>query len=189
MGVKGRRSRIKAGDKHHYLTAIKPAGYKIWNKNPPKKYGQWLFRCDCGTEVVCVVMTVLVGYPKSCGCILEGTKFRLKPGEAAFNLLFAIYKSNADKNSREFTLTREEFRELTSKNCYYCDEHPRQTVKHPRLKGNYLHNGLDRVDNTVGYISTNVVPCCQFCNKAKLDRPVEEFLTWAKRIYQKQCQL
>jgi hypothetical protein len=24
--------------------------------------------------------------------------------------------------------------------------------------------GIDRVDNSIGYVTSNIVPCCQICN-------------------------
>ncbi len=46
----------------------------------------------------------------------------------------------------------------------------------------YIYNGIDRTDNDLGYITTNVVPCCATCNYAKKGKTVEEFFTWARRI-------
>jgi hypothetical protein len=53
--------------------------------------------------------------------------------------------------------------------------------------GEYLYNGLDRVDNTKGYIISNIVSCCGQCNRAKGILSQEEFLQWLKRAsnYQK----
>lgn len=36
-------------------------------------------------------------------------------------------------------------------------------------------NGVDRIDNLVGYTDGNCVPCCQSCNIAKNSFSVEEF--------------
>jgi hypothetical protein len=49
--------------------------------------------------------------------------------------------------------------------------------------GNYKYNGLDRVDNNRGYEKDNIVPCCETCNKAKLQMSLGEFLNWIKRVY------
>jgi hypothetical protein len=37
------------------------------------------------------------------------------------------------------------------------------------------------MDNTCGYTSDNVVPCCKTCNMAKRDMTVQEFTSWLKR--------
>lgn len=44
-------------------------------------------------------------------------------------------------------------------------------------------NGLDRVDNSIGYIESNVVPCCYICNKMKGELPVEDFLRHLNNIF------
>lgn len=51
------------GQKFNHLTAIKVAGRD--------KYGRatWLFRCDCGKEVVIGLNNVRTGNTKSCGCL------------------------------------------------------------------------------------------------------------------------
>ena len=38
-------------------------------------------------------------------------------------------------------------------------------------------------DQEKDYMIDNVVPCCDFCNKAKGSKTKEEFLSWVKRIY------
>jgi hypothetical protein len=43
----------------------------------------------------------------------------------------------------------------------------------------FLHNGIDRLDNALGYTTANSVPCCKPCNQAKNDRSVDEFRDWA----------
>jgi hypothetical protein len=45
-----------------------------------------------------------------------------------------------------------------------------------------LFNGLDRVDPSVGYVETNVVPCCYSCNFAKNTLSVSDFYAWVNRI-------
>lgn len=49
------------------------------------------------------------------------------------------------------------------------------------------YNGLDRIDNTVGYLDGNIAPCCKQCNVAKQDFTHQEFMEWVKRIHDKHC--
>lgn len=42
----------------------------------------------------------------------------------------------------------------------------------------YVHNGVDRVDNALGYTPDNCVPCCSRCNYAKRAMPRGEFENW-----------
>ena len=100
---------------------------------------------------------------------------KLKKGQAALNDLFYSYKYRAKKKNYEFCLTKEEFKNLTSKHCEYCGIEPSHSVdrayrgRKSRFNGNYIYNGLDRVDNTRGYTIDNVVPCCKNCNSMKGD--------------------
>lgn len=45
--------------------------------------------------------------------------------------------------------------------------------------------GVDRVDSSKGYTIDNVVPCCDICNRMKLDKDITEFFDTIKRIYEK----
>lgn len=77
-------------------------------------------------------------------------------------------RSVAKQMGREHTLTNEQMDDLFLSSCQYCGE--------PGL------GGIDRVDNAVGYIITNCVPCCTPCNWIKGQLQVEQFLTQAKSV-------
>ena len=64
--------------------------------------------------------------------------------------------------------------------CHYCGKSPN---KPHRKCETFLYNGLDRVDNSVGYIESNVVPCCYICNKMKGDLSTEVFLEHLNNIF------
>ena len=52
---------------------------------------------------------------------------------------------------REFMMTQ-----IFNKSCIYCKS---------------IQNiGCDRIDNTIGHIKTNVVPCCRICNTTRIQR-------------------
>lgn len=70
---------------------------------------------------------------------------------------FDLYKSRAFHRDRAFEITLEQFLEMVHSPCFYCDK--------PAAKGG--RNGVDRVDNAVGYTMSNCVPCCFLCNRAK----------------------
>lgn len=99
--------------------------------------------------------------------------------QAAFNDLLYKYMSRAKKKELEFTLNEQEFRELTSSNCHYCQKPPRQNNnrKHSnpkykdkmRFKIDYIYNGVDRINSDLGYTKNNCVPCCGDCNLIKND--------------------
>lgn len=143
---------------------------------------QWLCKCDCGKFTVVAARSLQYKKTRSCGC-LRG-EIRLLPGsDAAFNHLVSAMKCSAEKRGLEWGLTKEEIKALSSQPCYYCGIEPSQVVKGSRLNGNYVYNGLDRLDNNKGYISSNVVASCKHCNYSKRARSIDEFKSWIQRIY------
>lgn len=82
------------------------------------------------------------------------------------------YKSNAQRRNINFNLTREEFINIVSQPCYYCGTLPTQEKL----------IGIDRVDSSKDYTIDNCVPCCEVCNKMKLDYSVSEWLKYMKNI-------
>lgn len=135
----------------------------------------WRCVCDCGGEKLVPTSLLLKRKTKSCGCVNRNA---LPEGEAAFNTLYSNYKRNAKEKNREFELTEEQFRKLTSSNCTYCGVKPEQIIR----PSDYLYNGVDRIDNNEGYILENCVPCCKFCNIVKNRFNKSEFTRWLKRI-------
>lgn len=51
-----------SGQKFNFLTAIKQIGYDNF------KHQKWLFKCECGKEVILIKNQVTTGHTKSCGC-------------------------------------------------------------------------------------------------------------------------
>lgn len=146
----------------------------------------WNCLCDCGTEKVMSSSALRIDNTKSCGCLnLESVS--KEPGTSAKNKLFYTYKSGASKRKLDFLLSFEYFIQLTSMNCHYCQSSPTNTVKSGRnwkSNQNYLYNGIDRVDNTKGYIIENCVPCCQICNRAKSTMSHKDFISWARNLHE-----
>lgn len=53
-----------------------------------------------------------------------------------------------------------------------------------KINGSKLfRNGIDRVDNSLGYILSNVVSCCKICNYMKKDLSEQEFQDQCERVY------
>lgn len=104
----------------------------------------------------------------------------MKKGESGSNRLYSIYKRHANTHKREFTLELEKFRILTTSNCFYCNAIPKNRISNSNpgkisYWGEYVYNGIDRVDNSIGYITENCVPCCEICNWAKSNKGIKEF--------------
>jgi len=150
------------------------------------KQGQsrWLFDCECGKQTITSSQRVKKGHTKSCGCIrIERRK--LAEGEAARNIVYRQYKIDAKKRNLEFNLNIDEFEKLTKGNCFFCGIEPSTTQTlniNTKNSSNYIYNGIDRINNNIGYIYSNCASCCYDCNQAKWTRSVEEFLEWAHRL-------
>ena len=136
-------------------------------------------QCDCGKEKA--IRADWLSHTKNCGCNLSYSKPR---GEASFNALYGSYKLGAGHRKLQFDIDRELFRQLTQMPCYYCGALPSKTYANGhKYNGDYIFNGLDRVDNALGYIPENVVSCCEQCNKSKRTYTQREFLDWIRRAY------
>ena len=148
---------------------------------------RWLCRCECGTEKLVIGATLKNGTSKSCGCVTRermSRTQRLEFGEASFNHLYRRYKRKARSRNLEWRLSKQEVRYLTKQRCFYCNALPTAITLRPGVNGDYTYNGIDRVDNSLGYIPDNAVPCCRNCNLAKRDMDVTTFVAWVKRAYQ-----
>lgn len=89
--------------------------------------------------------------------------------------IFSVYQQSAAQRVLEFKLTRDNVIDLCSSDCYLCGK---QTTH----KGHI--NGIDRIDNDVGYILSNAAPCCRTCNFKKFDLSNEVFLAHLDQIYE-----
>ena len=105
-------------------------------------------------------------------------------------ILFWSYKKGAAKRGYTFELTKEQFKEFTKQNCWYCGVKPAQIkyaryhAKHTPTVAYYLYNGVDRVDNEVGYTEANCIPCCGRCNRMKNVLHAEDFIIHIRTIAQ-----
>ena len=149
-------------------------------------HARWICKCECGKELSISGISLTTGHTKSCGCLIGRDKpsgFKLSNGEASFNQLYRHYINSAKKRDLELSLSKEQFRYLTKQNCYYCNKLPQQISKTSNNTGDYIYNGIDRLDNTQGYTLDNCVPCCEVCNRAKLTRTESEFRSWVIQVY------
>lgn len=109
------------------------------------------------------------------------------PGAVGLRNLYNRYKYGARTRGYRWDLDEETFKTLTSQPCHYCGKPPSQVssqgshVSLERRKHSaYLYNGLDRVDNDIGYLPDNLVPSCGTCNVAKQTMTQLEFFEWLK---------
>ena len=83
---------------------------------------------------------------------------------------YNLEKNKAERAGVPFDLSMDEFAEFENKACYYCNA----SIDGIRL---------ELVDNSVGYVSSNLVSCCKSCKKFKGCFSHEEFLSYCKKVH------
>jgi hypothetical protein len=82
---------------------------------------------------------------------------------------YGSYKNGAKERNINFDLTFNDFIGYWQLPCNYC--------------GNDIVTiGIDRIDSSIGYEKNNIVPCCEKCNRMKMDNSKEDFLNQCFRI-------
>lgn len=151
---------------------------------PGQKNRKYLVRCSgCGEESLKWSNSIknLVYGCKKC----YDKSMRRSDQRPAQIRAFLSVRSNAKARGLSVEISLEEYIEIASRDCAYCGARP--TIKTPSKSWQsvtYL-NGIDRIDNNVGYTVGNCAPCCAQCNWAKKDLTQKEFVLWANRIASK----
>ena len=83
------------------------------------------------------------------------------------------YKGSAKYRGKYFELEQEMFDFIISKECYICGKQNSENHQ----------NGIDRIDNSIGYIFENCKSCCSECNKMKRVLEFEIMLDKMMSIY------
>jgi len=96
-------------------------------------------------------------------------KKRNKAKKQTLSGRFKKTREGAKIRNLEFSLTRKQFVEIVSGPCFYCGENEKK-------------RGIDRQNNSVGYISSNCVSCCWKCNRMKNCLHSKEFIYHIKKI-------
>lgn len=101
----------------------------------------------------------------------EKRKLRLKYGSKDYiaTEVFKKYRERSPKRGLIFELTVDFFKSKINEDCYYCGNE-------------YKGIGFDRLDNNIGYVESNVVPCCTICNLMKRNADVDFFINRCKEI-------
>jgi hypothetical protein len=176
-----------AGQKFGKLIAIRPT-----EKVDHRRYVIWEFQCECGDIVEKSAGYVLQTSRRkdtrtvSCGKPDCQMHKRLPASDGAFNRLYASYRKNAEYRNLPFELTKDQARFLFQQNCFYCGVEPSSVAK-PHNKSHappFIYNGIDRLNNELGYVEGNVVACCWKCNRAKGSFTYEEYIEWIQRLIQ-----
>lgn len=165
----------------------------------------WWCHCRCGEKLWVSAKQLMAGRSKagrakgkrSCGCLARdvareklrsfrgqhAAPLKLPFGRAARRNLFGSYQRQARRRRLEWAITWEDFIQLTTTNCHYCGDVPaQQHLGNRKLNGPCTYNGLDRVNNEIGYTRLNVVACCGVCNHMKRTSSASDFLAHVRKI-------
>ncbi len=187
------RGKIKSCDCLHKgsqkvidLTGQKFGRWTVIKRELNSKDGKARFLCRCAceqnTERIVLRSCLIRGRSKSCGCF-KREKLKLTPGLASKRMVITSYKRHAKERGFKWELTDDQFSKITQKDCFYCGIEPTNIAKSKGNNGEYIYNGIDRIDNTKGYTIDNIVPCCKICNNAKHTLTLQEFKDWIEKIY------
>jgi len=91
---------------------------------------------------------------------------------------YTSYKKSGNTRNIEFALSEHEFMALVKQSCYLCG-----------IQSDTNHNGIDRFDNSKGYVISNCRPCCGHCNLLKKDIDYNTILERAAKIANKHMAL
>jgi hypothetical protein len=167
---------ISPGEKYGKLTVIKRQGYYGGG------YG-YLCQCACGTQKVAGGTFLKRGKIVSCGCAHRGAaSLRKAPGEAVANARYGRCKYWAKSKDLPFNLTIDRFLAIVQMPCHYCGTPP-QPKRYTEKWGAFVCHGLDRANNSLGYVPGNAVPCCKHCNWAKSNMTVQQFTDHVQKVW------
>jgi hypothetical protein len=187
--VAGAKAKLQAtdytGQKYGRLTFIKPTELRSY-----KGAVVWEAACDCGNNACVVPYRAIAGITQSCGCLAIESIQRVGEGMRQFDPLISsarlVWRNNYP--DCDFAI----FFPLSQQACFYCGCQPYRVYnagnrkvasERQRSEGDFIYNGLDRVDSTRGHTVDNVVPCCWTCNLMKRTLTLEVFINQIERIY------
>lgn len=166
------------------LTGKRFGRYTVTHRGKDTSYGEvrWCCVCDCGEHRLVQSLSLVNGSSKSCGCLMrELVKERMRGPKVHFTSIskklssrLANYKTRAVDFDEEFGFSDAEFFDFCQKDCFYCG----RSAEHfsPPI------NGIDRVNNAMGYSKENCVPCCSQCNIAKNKHSAESFIAMCENV-------
>lgn len=145
-----------------------------------KERAVWLCACDCGNEVE--KTSNILRHQETghhCGCrVRELPPMELLDLQGA---VFSKYRREARKRGLTFELALLEFVALGEQPCRYCRvEHSLEVSRRGLV---WRYNGIDRIDNRIGYAAPNCAPCCFTCNRAKGQMSHDAFVEWIRRVF------
>lgn len=155
---------LERGGKVHVYRREDKEGFKTCSSCKQEKEHSEFYNCSITKD----------GLGSSCKlCSNDYTKKQYHNPKNRAVSLCAIYKRVDFKKGIISDLTSEFIeQEIICKPCYYCGD----------IKSKI---GCDRIDNDIGHLKNNVVPCCYICNSVKSDKFSEKEMLELGRIISK----
>ena len=113
----------------------------------------------------------------SCGCLRRNRAIAANE-TTSLGAIERSYKYAAKKRGLSFDLSRVYIDMLIHSPCFYCGEKGTNLMHGKHSYRSFAYNGIDRIDNTIGYTEKNTVSCCKMCNRCKSDLSISEFYEW-----------
>jgi len=136
----------------------------------------WIVQCSCGNISTMTGERLRRGSVNQCDKCSGIAKNRGFATSGAGSL-YGQYKYNARARNLVFDLTIAEFENIIRQSCTYCGGTS-------EFFSGFIGNGIDRIDSSLGYAASNIVPCCSVCNKMKSKLSVDEFISQCDKISQ-----
>lgn len=86
---------------------------------------------------------------------------------------YRVYENSAVSRKKSFEISQEVFDKIRLNNCYLCGK--QNSPDH--------QNGIDRVDNNIGYLEDNIKSCCWDCNGLKRDYSLDNLFEKMLKVY------
>jgi len=147
--------------------------------------------CECGKTIEADAVNIRRGNTQSCGCLIKDVSrdyCRRPLLQVIATQIGHYYKRNAKMRNLRWELDDATVTTLIQGACHYCGEigvtetTTRSTCSSAKRR-TMRNNGIDRIDNSIGYTKENAVTCCKHCNIAKSTMTVDDFLSWIGKVY------
>jgi hypothetical protein len=169
------------GKKFGSWTVIKRSGYLTLGDGKKTSQSMWLCKCTCGFKTKIPISNLTTGKSKRCsGCSYKLKSLNNRKGtiwDAAFR---NKVESRAKQKDIPVRITVNDYQKIVTQGCHYCGLPPQKVYK--RVNEKIKINGIDRLNNNIGYTLKNCVSCCSACNFMKNKLNYRFFLKKIKQI-------
>lgn len=115
---------------------------------------------------------------------------RSRKTKSVYKRLYFAQRLYAKRRSIEWGLDIKTWYRLVKSDCYLCGDKPknRYKVNHRgrEIHGmSFIYQGIDRINNSRGYLIDNVAPCCASCNYMKRSQTLSGLAKKIEKIQNK----